>query len=70
MSDAIGMRVEAERCFQLTRVPASTRLADELEALGRAFEQEVREAEARLLHQSVQTNRNLGPTLRREKSDC
>jgi hypothetical protein len=54
MSDALYLRVEAARCFRLARGPASLRLADELDALGRAFEQEAREVEARLLHTSAQ----------------
>ena len=51
MSNALYLRAEAARCFQLARGPASLRLADELDALGRAFEQEAREVEARLLQQ-------------------
>ena len=54
MSDALYLRAEAARCFRLARGPASLRLADELDALGRAFELEAREAEARLLHTSAQ----------------
>jgi hypothetical protein len=42
MSDAIYLRVQAERCFRLARSPAGLLLADELEALGRAFEEEAR----------------------------
>ncbi len=53
MSDAIYLRAEAARCFRLARGAASSRLADELEALGRAFEREAREVEARLSHRSV-----------------
>ena len=54
MSDSTRLRVQAERCFRLARGPASSRLADELEALGRAFEREARKAEASLLHRSAQ----------------
>jgi hypothetical protein len=54
MSDAARLRVQAERCFRLARGPASARLADELEALGRGFEREARKVEASLLHRSVQ----------------
>jgi len=45
MSEARYLHIQAERCFRLARGPAAPRLADELEALGRAFEQEAREAE-------------------------
>jgi hypothetical protein len=54
MSDATRLRVQAERCFRLARGSVSARLADELEALGRAFEREARKVEASLLHRSVQ----------------
>ena len=54
MSNALSLRAEAARCFRLARGPASRTLADELDALGRAFEQEAREVEARLLHTSAQ----------------
>lgn len=40
MLDATRLLVQAERCFRLARGAAGPRLADELEALGRAFEQE------------------------------
>ena len=53
MSDAARLLVQAERCFRLARGPASARLADELEALGRGFEREARKVEASLLHRSV-----------------
>ena len=53
MSNALYLRAEAARCFRLARGPASPKL-DELDALGRAFEQEAREVEARLLHRSAQ----------------
>ena len=53
MSNALYLRVEAARCFRLARGPASLRIADELDALGRAFEQEASEIEARLLHRSA-----------------
>ena len=55
MSDAMYLRAEAARCFRLARGPASPRLADELEALGRAFEREAREVETSLLHRSRQS---------------
>lgn len=45
MSDAIYLHAQAERCFRLARGTAGPRLADELEALGRAFEREARELE-------------------------
>jgi hypothetical protein len=54
MSDATRLRVQAERCLRLARGSVSARLADELEALGRAFEREARKVEASLLHRSVQ----------------
>jgi hypothetical protein len=42
---------QAERCFRLASGPAGPRLADELEALGRAFEREASEFElANRLH--------------------
>ena len=50
MSDATRLHVQAEQCFRLARGPASLRLAGELEALGRAFEQEAREVELRAEH--------------------
>jgi hypothetical protein len=53
MSNALYLRAEAARCFRLAKGPASLRLADELDALGRAFEQEAKEVEARLLHRSA-----------------
>jgi hypothetical protein len=44
MSDAATrLRVQAARCFRLAKGIAGPKLADELEALGRAFEQEARE---------------------------
>ena len=54
MSNALYLRAEAARCFRLARGPASPRLADELDALGRAFEKQAREVEARLLRTSAQ----------------
>jgi hypothetical protein len=56
MSDAKYLRAEAARCFRLAGGPTSLRLADELEALGRAFEQEAREVEARFLRRSAKEN--------------
>src|SRR5205814_5686862 len=40
------LRVEAQRCFRLARGIASFELADELEAIGYAFESEARELES------------------------
>jgi len=45
MSHAEYLRVEAGRCFRLARGLSGPRLADELMALGRAFEREAREIE-------------------------
>jgi hypothetical protein len=45
MTDAMYLHVQAERCFRLARGPSGPRLADELEALGRAFQREARELE-------------------------
>ena len=59
MSDAIYLRAEAARCFRLAKGPASLRLADELDALGRAFEQEAREVEP-LLNRSAQQGTGAG----------
>src|SRR5215470_14048295 len=42
---AQSLRVEAQRCFRLARGIASVELADELEAIGRAFESEAAELE-------------------------
>ena len=67
MSDAIRLRVQAERCFRLAGGPASVRPADELEALGRAFEREAREVEPTLLHRSGAADHKPEPTLRRGK---
>jgi hypothetical protein len=44
MADAL--RVEAQRCFRLARGIASFELADELEAIGHAFESEAKEVES------------------------
>jgi hypothetical protein len=43
---AHALRVEAERCFRLAQGIASFELANELEALGRAFEIEAAELSA------------------------
>lgn len=43
---AQSLRAEAQRCFRLARGIASFELADELEAIGRAFESEAEELEA------------------------
>jgi hypothetical protein len=45
VSDAIHLHVQAERCFRLARGSAGPKLAEELEALGRAFRQEAWELE-------------------------
>ena len=45
MSEAKYLHIQAERCFRLASGPVSIRLADELEALGRAFKREARELE-------------------------
>jgi hypothetical protein len=45
MSDARYLLSQAERCFRLAGGAAGRRLADELEALGRDFEQEARRLE-------------------------
>ena len=42
---ADALRVEAQRCFRLARGIASFELADELEAIGHAFENEAKELE-------------------------
>ena len=44
---AQALRAEAQRCFRLARGIASFELADELEAIGRAFEREAGELESR-----------------------
>ena len=44
---AQALRIEAQRCFRLSRGIASFELADELEAIGRAFEWEAEELETR-----------------------
>jgi hypothetical protein len=43
---ADALRVEAQRCFRLARGIASFELADELEAIGHAFENEAKELES------------------------
>jgi hypothetical protein len=45
MSEASYLHIQAERCFRLANGPAGPRLADELEALGHAFDREARELE-------------------------
>jgi hypothetical protein len=45
MRDARYLHDQAERCFRLARGSAGPRLADELEGLGRALEEEARELE-------------------------
>ena len=45
MSDARYLLSQAERCFRLAGGAAGRRLADELEALDRDFEQEARRLE-------------------------
>src|SRR5215471_2425806 len=44
---AQSLRTEAQRCYRLARGIASFELADELEAIGRAFESEAVELETR-----------------------
>jgi len=44
---AQALRVEAQRCFRLARGIASFELADELDAIGRAFESEAEDLETR-----------------------
>ena len=46
---ADALRSEAERCFRLAQGIASFELADELEAIGRAFESEADEVETAML---------------------
>lgn len=43
---AQALRVEAQRCFRLARGIASVELADELDAIGRAFQNEAEDLEA------------------------
>ena len=43
---ADALRVEAQRCFRLASGIASFELADEIEAIGHAFESEARELES------------------------
>jgi hypothetical protein len=47
---ADALRGEAERCFRLAQGIASFELADELEAIGRAFESEAGKLEAAKPH--------------------
>jgi hypothetical protein len=69
MSNALYLRAEAARCFRLAKGPANLRLADELDALGRAFEQEAKEVEARLLHRSARRGTSVSNnTLRQGRS--
>jgi hypothetical protein len=56
MSHAMHLRVQAERCFRLALGPASPRLANELEELGRALEQEAIEIEAHMVRRSATQN--------------
>jgi hypothetical protein len=56
MSHAMHLRVQAERCFRLALGPTSTRLANELEELGRALEQEAIEIEAHMIRRSATQN--------------
>src|SRR5712675_3733604 len=44
---AQALRVEAQRCFRLARGIVSFELADELEAIGRAFKSETEQLESR-----------------------
>ena len=45
MREAKHLQVQAELCFRLARGIAGPKLAEELEALGQAFEREARELE-------------------------
>jgi hypothetical protein len=56
MSHAMYLRVQAERCFRLALGPASPTLANELEELGRALEQEAIEIEAHMIRRSATQN--------------
>ena len=47
MSEAIQLLAHAERCFRLAKGLVRSRLADELEGLGYAFEREARQLEVR-----------------------
>jgi hypothetical protein len=51
---ARSLRIEAQRCFRLARGIASFELADELEAIGRAFESEAVELETRPMPPSAE----------------
>jgi hypothetical protein len=46
LQQARALQIEAERCFRLALGSGSFELADELEALGRAFEAEAEELAA------------------------
>jgi hypothetical protein len=59
MSQARHLYAQAERCFRLATGTTGLRLADELEALGRTFEQEAREIEDMI-----------GGTVLGERQDC
>jgi hypothetical protein len=61
MLDATRLLVQAERCFRLARGAAGPRLADELEALGRAFEQEAMGYEVVERWHHTQSNAELSP---------
>jgi hypothetical protein len=65
MSDPIHLHVQAERCFRLARGSAGPKLAEEREALGRAFRQEARELEeGEGEHQSQFANTSYEPACR------
>jgi hypothetical protein len=59
------LRSEAERCFRLAQGVASFELADELEAIGRAFESEAEELEAAPKPQLAARRHNAGGSRRR-----
>ena len=72
MLDARYLLSQAERCFRLAGGAASPRLADELEALGRDFEQEAGRLElangrhGRGSHATCLVVRRPDPRVRRE----
>jgi hypothetical protein len=59
MSNPIILRAQAARCFRLAKGAASPRLADELEALGRLFEQEALKLE--IMHAGRMPRQQLRP---------
>jgi hypothetical protein len=65
MSDAMYLRAQAARCFLLAEEAANSMLANELEELGRAFEQEAIEIEELLLRRSAHCGTSVSQTRRR-----